>query len=72
MAAEKDYPTSGVLPQHPAPHRRYVVKRGDLTVTATPCYGMHNPWWVVCTFEREVDPVPMQDGDEWTVIHARR
>ncbi len=33
--------------------------------TATPCYGMHEPWWVVKTMEGEAPPVPMKDEDEW-------
>jgi len=30
---------------YPTPHRRYLVKRGYYHFVATPCYGMHDPWW---------------------------
>lgn len=71
MAADpyEGAPTTGSLPDlYPPPHRRYMVRRGGVVVTATPCYGMHNPWWVVMTLETEVAPVAMRDGDTWEVL----
>lgn len=50
---------------HPHPHQRYVVVRGAFVFTATPCYGMHQPWWVVKTLVGEADPVSMLDSDQW-------
>lgn len=53
----------------PPPHQKYVVKRRDHWYTATPCYGMHRPWWVVRlmpqTWPNEAEPVDMNDDDEW-------
>ena len=54
-----------IADEHPAPHRRCVVKRDGKFFTATPCYGMHAPWWVVATMTGEADPEPMRDSDEW-------
>lgn len=54
----------------PKPHRRYVVRRDGVLFTATPCYGMHAPWWVVKTMEGEADPVDMRDTDEWRVTET--
>ena len=51
--------------KYPPPHERYVVIRNSDVFTATPCYGMHNPWWVVQTMEREVDPVKIEPEDSW-------
>ncbi|KRT69340.1 MAG: hypothetical protein XU15_C0011G0166 [candidate division NC10 bacterium CSP1-5] len=54
---------------HPEPHRKYIVLRDGLLFTATPCYGMHSPWWVVKTMGHssgdEAPPEDMQPNDEW-------
>jgi len=50
---------------HPPPHAKYIVLRKGFIFTATPCYGMHEPWWVVKTMEGEADPVGMLPDDEW-------
>lgn len=61
-----------VSTQQPPPHKRYLVMRDSLYYTATPCYGMHQPWWVVKTMELppgdEAKPVPMVDTDRWWPI----
>ena len=63
----------GVLPEkHPPPHARYLLERDGVVFTATPCYGMHAPWWVVKTLDGEAEPQAMQDGDKWTAIDAAR
>lgn len=59
----------------PRPHSRYLVRRqvrGAITIsTATPCYGMHEPWWVQLKMDgTNADPINMQDGDEWQPIAA--
>ena len=60
---------SGVLPKaYPPRHARYLLKRGEFTFTATPCYGMHEPWWVVRTLSGEAEPEPMKDGDAWSAL----
>lgn len=58
---------SGIIPDaYPPPHRRYVVIKEGLIFTATPCYGMHRPWWVAKIMDgTEADPVDMKDGDRW-------
>jgi hypothetical protein len=58
---------------HPQPHASYLVRRNKTISTATPCYGMHHPWWVFRdptgkTFE--LDPVSMADDDEWRSLDA--
>lgn len=53
---------------HPPRHAKYIVKRDGCLFTATPCYGMHNPWWVVTTMEGEAAPTYMDDTDEWEVL----
>lgn len=56
----------GVLPEsYPPPHARYLLERDGVTFTATPCYGMHEPWWVVKTLTGEAEPERMQAGDKW-------
>lgn len=57
-----------IAAQQPAPHARYIVRRGRYLFTATPCYGMHVPWWVVTTLDGEAPPVPMEDADEWQPV----
>ena len=53
----------------PPKHANYKVIRNGLLFTATPCYGMHAPWWVVRLmpdrWPNEADPVPMEDDDLW-------
>lgn len=67
-----DVTWQSVKDAHPEPHARYVVKRDGLIFTATPCYGMHAPWWVVRTMAdhhpNEAAPEPMRDSDEWLPI----
>jgi hypothetical protein len=56
----------------PKPHTRYAVIRNSEVFTATPCYGMHEPWWVVRTMADEhpfeADPVAMEPDDLWWPI----
>lgn len=59
-----------VVEQHPPPHTIVVVNRRGWYFTATPCYGMHVPWWVVKTMGSEAEPVPMLDDDEWMSVPA--
>lgn len=59
-----------VKDQHPRAHQKYIVKRNGFQHTATPCYGMHMPWWVVMTMQGEVEPVDMQDGDLWKPLEG--
>lgn len=52
--------------EHPRPHARYEIRRDNRIYTATPCYGMHHPWWVPMKIDgKEGDPVLMLDTDEW-------
>lgn len=69
----------------PAKHARYHVRRKlDMGTsvetfvffTATPCYGMHEPWWVprvpsdkyATKAPEETDPVTMLPDDEWRPV----
>jgi hypothetical protein len=52
----------------PPAHERYVVLRNGCLFTATPCYGMHSPWWVVATMEGEAPPVPIERTDAWAPL----
>lgn len=54
-----------VQEKYPPPHARYLVQRDRALFTATPCYGMHNPWWVVLTMDGEVAPVAIEKTDKW-------
>jgi len=54
--------------QHPQPHARYLVKRGHYTFVATPCYGMHAPWWVPMKHDGELEPISMESTDKWMPI----
>lgn len=54
-----------VADAYPPPHAKYMAQRKGYIVTATPCYGMHSPWWVVMTMEGEVEPVNMETTDLW-------
>lgn len=60
-----------VSEQHPKPHARYLVCRDGVLMTATPCYGLHHPWWVVRVQQEhslvELPPIAMLDNDEWTI-----
>lgn len=63
-------PWTRVSDAKPAPHARYFVRRDEITFTATPCYGLHNPWWVPRvpvdgTGCKETDPIDMLDSDVW-------
>jgi len=58
--------------QHPLPHAKYLVKRDLFFFTATPCYGMHEPWWVVQTMRDEAPPEPMLPEDQWWTIEMAR
>lgn len=61
-----------VSDSYPPPHDMYLVVRNGKVFTATPCYGMHNPWWVVRTmpeyWPNEADPVDMRDDDQWCPV----
>jgi hypothetical protein len=49
-AMKSDYsplPGTAVRDAHPPKHAKYVVLRDAWLYTATPCYGMHDPWWIV-------------------------
>ena len=55
----------------PVPHTKYLVHRaGWGPFVATPCYGMHEPWWVPYAGEAEPPyvgkPTVMRDDDLWT------
>lgn len=52
----------------PEPHTKYLVKRDGFFFTATPCYGLHEPWWMVVRImgtKVEAPPEPMLPDDEW-------
>ena len=51
--------------KYPPAHDLYVVSRDDHEYLATPCYGMHHPWWVVKVMDGDAEPVPMKDDDYW-------
>lgn len=54
---------------YPPPYRRYRVIRADgEEFHATPCYGMHHPWWVPrnAFTKEESEPVQMLEDDMWT------
>lgn len=55
-----------VAEKRPYPHTPHIVLRRTELFTATPCYGMHDPWWVVKLLDgHEADPVPMKEDDYW-------
>ena len=59
-----------VSEQMPAPHKKYLVYRiGVGPFVATPCYGMHQPWWVPYLVESEgrnwCKSIDMDQTDEW-------
>lgn len=48
----------------PEPHKAYRVWRADVRMfDATPCYGLHEPWWVPRNGFTRVnsDPISMKD-----------
>lgn len=55
---------------HPAPHARYLVCRERVAFVATPCYGLHVPWWVPSGAMGELDPVGFQPEDLWCPLTA--
>lgn len=56
--------------KYPPPHALYLVQRGRYMFVATPCYGMHNPWWVPMTHEKELDPIAIDPNDKWMALDA--
>jgi len=59
--------------QYPDRHARYLVLRRGHVFTATPCYGMHAPWWVPQLLvddeqNREGEPVPMLEPEQWIPV----
>jgi len=54
--------------RHPPAHCKFLVNRKGWHFIATVCYGMHNPWWVPRDHEKELDPIEMEDIDEWLEI----
>ncbi len=65
-ALEKAEGLTTVKAEEPPRHEKSIVHRDGFVFTATPCYGMHEPWWVVKTMGGQaVDPVPMRDSDRW-------
>lgn len=53
---------------HPPAHEIYkVFRQGIGEFHATPCYGMHSPWWVPRNgfTKTESEPIPMDDDDLW-------
>ena len=61
--------------QYPPPGTLCALRRNNLYFTATPCYGMHKPWWIVRTLGEfpyhEVNPVDMKDEDLWQEITSK-
>lgn len=56
----------------PKPHAKYLVRRLGCIHTATPCYGLHAPWWVPMAISgKEYEPVTMKDTDEWQFLPVR-
>ena len=57
-----------VADRMPPPHRIYLVRReGVGEFHATPCYGLHSPWWVPRNgfTKEESEPINMEQEDEW-------
>ena len=54
-----------IFDEHPVPHRKYIVLRKEYFFTATPCYGLHTPYWVVTTMNGEAPPVNFHNDDRW-------
>lgn len=58
--------------EHPPAHASFLVCRKGEFFTCTPCYGMHQPWWVVRLMDgSEGEPVLMDDDDVWVGIERR-
>lgn len=57
---------------YPPPHARYLVNRDNVIFTATPCYGLHDPGWVVKTLTGETAPEKMLPDDKWTCPPPRK
>jgi len=53
---------------HPPRHEKSIVRRDNRVFTATPCYGLHVPWWVVTTMGGEAPPEEMLDADTWILL----
>lgn len=57
-----------VKEESPGRHKQHLVMRNGFIFTATPCYGMHPPLWVVKTMGDkncgEVEPVVMLETDQ--------
>ncbi len=51
--------------QYPPASARYFVWRNSEVFTATPCYGMHHPWWVPRLLRKEYPPIDMLGSDRW-------
>ncbi len=51
----------------PAPHARYRVYQEDKMFDATPCYGLHHPWWVPRNgyTRKESEPIPIKEDSFW-------
>lgn len=58
-----------VSDRRPGAHAKFEVRRPGLgTFVATPCYGMHNPWWVPLVADKFAPgsiAFGMEAGDEW-------
>lgn len=52
----------------PRPHARYFVRRENEIFTATPCYGMHEPWWVPRLLGKESEPITMLVTDKYAAM----
>jgi hypothetical protein len=52
--------------QQPPPHQKCFVIRGGNAFVATPCYGLHEPWWVPSTVDGETAPINILPTDRWT------
>jgi hypothetical protein len=73
--AESEAPAhwTKVSDRQPAPHAKYLLLRDDTICTATPCYGMHAPWWVPRVISgEETEPITMLDTDEWLPLGQPR
>ena len=58
---------------HPPAHAVCRVQRVDRFFDATPCYGMHAPWWVPRNgwTGDESEPIPMEPDDHYTLVVAK-
>lgn len=54
-----------VKDKHPPPHATYLVEKNNYYFVATPCYGMHSPWWIPMTHDKELDPIQILEIDAW-------